>query len=356
MAKDYKPIPIPPERRWREFRIRYIPTIVFVAVAGVVALLWQESVVPTQMVGLGVADQYQISSPREGMLHELNKSRFDLVDADEPILALYPLHTERLQAELEVILAEVQLIRAGLEPVTGQQRNRLNYEELRLEMMNARIQLAADRLQRDRLQRERERSEQLFSRDLISIAEYDLVVTEYEIFTLKVRESEEVLNDLATRLNSIAGAWDDNATPESALQAAITVKEKELKVLEADLAPLRIAAPAGGIISDVLRRNGEYVAAGEPILFIREQALDYVVGYLRQPISRVPDRGAEVQIYSKSRGTVFNGVIAQIGFQLEPIHEALLRPGMTVEYALPVRIHVEEGTTILPGEVVDIRL
>ncbi len=356
MDHEHKPIPIPPARRWREFRIRYLPIVVFVAVAGTVALLWQEHVAPTQMVGLAVADQYDLRSPRDGVVQRMNKDRFDLVDADEVILALHPAHTERIQAQLDVILAEVQLIRAGLEPVTGQQRNRLNYEELRLDMMNARIQLAADRLQLDQLQRERDRSEQLFDRDLIAISEYDRLVTEHEVFKIRVEEGQEVLNDLAARLTHIASVWDEDASYDTALQAAITVKEKELRVLEADVAPILLTAPAGGIIAHILRRNGEYVAAGEPILHIQQQELGYIVGYLRQPLSRVPEQGAEVQIYSKARNTVYDGTITQIGFQLEPIHEALLRPGLNVEYALPVRIHIEPDTPILPGEVVDIRM
>ncbi len=356
MADERKPIPIPLARRWREFRIRVLPVLVFLCVAGAVAMLWKTHVAPAQMTGLVIAEMYELRSPRDGVVYEMNKARFDLVGENETVLTLYPANSERIQAELNVILAEVQLIRAGLEPVTGQQRAQLTYEDMRLDMMNARIQLAADRLERDRLRRERERNEQLYDRHLLTSAEYDQILTNLEIYDIKVREGEEILADLEERLRRIAALWDDDSTYESALQAAITVKEKELNVLETDLMPLPLTAPAGGIVAEIERRNGEYVAAGEPILRIRQREPAYVVGYLRHPITRIPEHGTNVRVYSKSRNAVYEGVITQIGYQLEPIHEALARTGMAVEYALPIRIHLDPDAPILPGEFVDIRM
>ncbi len=356
MTETHKPIPVPLDRRWREFRIRYLPIVVFVAVSGVVAFLWQEHVTPTQAVGMGVAEQYHLRSPRDGVVQALDKERFDLIEADEVVVALHPAHTERIQAQLEVIRAEVELIRAGLDPAVGQHRNRINYEELRLDMMNARIQLASDRLQRDFLQREVERKEHLYDQHLISAAEYDRLTTELATQKLRIQEGEIVLTDLGERLQELAKLWTHDDPYETAIQAAISVKEKELLVLETELTPLRLAAPAGGIISEVLRKNGEFVTAGESILQIREQTLGYVVGYIRQPLTQIPELGAAVQVVSKSRNVAYDGMITQIGYQLEPIHEALLRPGMNVEYVLPIRIQVDAEAAILPGEILDIRL
>lgn len=356
MAEERKPIPVPPARRWREFRIRVLPVVVFLCVAGAVAMLWQTHVAPAHMTGLVVADVYELRSPRDGVVHQMNKDRFDPVSANETVLTLYPAHTERIQAELDVIRAEVELIRAGLDPVTGRQRAQLSYEELRLDMMNARIQLAADRLQRDHLRREQVRTEQLYDRHLLATAEYDRLITDLEIYDVKVREGEIVLAELAERLHRLAGLWDDDASYETALQAAITVKEKELSVLETDLTPVPLTAPAGGIVAEIRRRNGEYVTTGEPILRIQQREPTYVVGYLRQPISRVPEHGTNVRVYSKSLNAEYEGVITRIGYQLEPIHEVLLRPGITVEYALPIRIHVDTDVPMLPGEIVDIRM
>jgi multidrug resistance efflux pump len=357
MSEHNTLVPVPLHRRWREFRIRYLPILVFAAMAGVVALLWQEHVTPTQVVGLAVAEQYEIRSSRDGYVHALTKSRFDLVDADEVVLTLLPVDGDRLQAQLEVIRAEIQVVRAGLEPAIGSQRARIDYEELRLDLMNARIQLGADRLQRDYLQRQVERQEQLFDQHLVSLAEYEQLITDLAVQDLRIREGEKLLDDLQERVTRLAALWaDEDGGPAAAIHAAITVKEKELEVLEAELAPTLVASPGAGIISDILRRNGEFVAAGEPILQVKERTLGYIVGYLRQPISRVPEPGAGVQVYAKSRKVVYEGIVAQVGFQLEPIHEALLRPGLNVEYALPIRIEIDTDAPILPGEIVDIRL
>lgn len=357
MTVENKPIPIPLERRWREFRIRILPVLVFLVVAGVVALLWQQHVTPTQAVGLGMAEQYQLRSPRDGVVHALRHSRFDLVGADDVVLALHPADTEEILARLEVIRAEVELIRAGLEPALGQQRARIDYEELRLDMMNARIQLAADRLQRDFLRRELDRQEKLYDRNLISAAEYDELLTEEEVQNLRVVEGEKVLSDLSERLARLAAIWPDDEDPyEAGIQAAIGVKEKELQVLETELKPRALTAPAGGIIAEVLRRNGEYVAAGESILQIQAQELGYVVAYLRQPLSRIPEQGDTVQVYSRAHNIAHDGTVTHVGYQLEPIHESLLRPGQNVEYALPLRIELDTDASIFPGEMVDIRL
>lgn len=356
MSADTQPVPIPLSRRWREFRIRFLPVVVFFIGIGCVALLWRSYVVPTRVTGMTVADEYVIRSARDGYVMQLEKNRFDEINEGELLFTMFPPDDDILRAQLGVLQAEIEAIRTGLEPAVGNQRNRLNYEEIRLDMLNARIQLSEDRLELTRLEREAARQKGLFEQDLISESEYDLVATARDQLTVRVLEQEQVLEELSERLDQIASLWDSDISLSQSVDGAIRVKEQELAVIEATREPMRVTSPGAGQLTERLVQNGEFVTAGEPVLTIKSRESNYVLAYLREPISVLPERGTPVTIHATGRNVLYEGLVHEIGPQLELIHEALMHPSMTIEYALPIRIEIEADAALLPGEKVDIRL
>jgi multidrug resistance efflux pump len=352
------PINIPLKRRWREVRYRLLPVLVFGVVVIGVIYLWDHHVAPTSFTGMAESERSLVMSPRSGILMSVSATRFGTVFEGEEIARVYPADPAMLRAQLDVILAEVELIRSSLEPIVNQQRNLLNFEGMRLDVMNARIELATTRINRDRLQRELDRSENLHAMNLISESEFDLIRTGYESTDLEVREKEQLIAEMEERLTTLSPALIADPAGRRGVvdpvRAAIDVKERELKVVEAEMSPHIIRAPISGMISQTYKTNGDFASEGEPILAISASGTQYVVGYLRQPVARLPEPGAAVEVRSRSRRSAWQGQITHIGTQMEPIHEAMLRPGQTIEYALPVRIEIPPDSDLLPGELVDI--
>ncbi|MCA1801054.1 MAG: HlyD family efflux transporter periplasmic adaptor subunit [Rhodothermaceae bacterium] len=356
MQNNFEPIQVPLGRKLRELRFRYLPVIVFVIVTIAVISLWDYHVTPSSFQGMAESERSLVMSPRPGTVLEISAERFDAILEGEELARVYPVDPSVMSAHLDVILAEVELIRTSLEPLADRQRNLLNYEGRRLDLMNARIELATTRINRDRLQRDLDRADNLYDQNLISEAEYDLIRTEFASNDIGVTEKEKLISEMEERLQTLSTGLIPG-TPGSAgdpVRAAINVKEKELNVLEAEMSPIIIRAPISGMISQMYKNNGEFAAEGEPIFTISASGARYVIGFVRQPVSRLPELGATVEVRSRSRRTAYQGQITHVGTQMEPIHESMLRPGQTVEYVLPVRILISPDSDLIPGELVDI--
>jgi hypothetical protein len=99
------------------------------------------------------------------------------------------------------------------------------------------------------------------------------------------------------------------------------------------------------------------VKDGEPILVIRSEHPDYVVGYMPHPLRLVPDEGMPVVIRSQGgQGDEFEGRIVRVGAQLEDMSEAQNLVTSFIRMALPLQIEVEEGFTLRPGEIVNVTI
>ena len=147
---------------------------------------------------------------------------------------------------------------------------------------------------------------------------------------------------------------------ESALAAAIKVEEAKLKLMEEQLKPVPLVSPIAGIVSLVLRRSGETVVAGEPILRITATRPDRIRGFIRQPLLFEPKVGMMVEVRTRgdSRKTA-QAKITNVGTAMEPLTPSLIsamhlppapvpEPGLRIEIAMPA------GLNLRPGEFVDV--
>lgn len=79
------PIPSKPAEKWREFRIKGVPVIVFVLLLAGVTLFWTELAFPSRFPGQVETIQVEISSPDGGLLTNLWVERFQAVKAGDLI-------------------------------------------------------------------------------------------------------------------------------------------------------------------------------------------------------------------------------------------------------------------------------
>src|ERR1041385_5287058 len=98
------PIPTPPGQRWREFRIRAMPIMVFALVLLGLVATWSTFVQPVSVVGLVETNSIAVITTSAGLLTGLEVNRFDEVtngqvlgQADKfdtlPISAVQPIST-----------------------------------------------------------------------------------------------------------------------------------------------------------------------------------------------------------------------------------------------------------------------
>src|SRR6476660_5708170 len=126
------PIPTPMLQRWREFRIRVMPLLCFVVLAGASAFLWKEVAVPPMMgVGFAETNIAAVAAAYPGIVSQMTVKRFQQVKAGEPICQVVLKDPKIITAELAAVQAQIDLIRIGMAPILDAARTDLAYYQLR---------------------------------------------------------------------------------------------------------------------------------------------------------------------------------------------------------------------------------
>ncbi|TVR35777.1 MAG: hypothetical protein EA390_01265 [Balneolaceae bacterium] len=356
--KKYKPIPIPWKQRFRELRVRVLPIIVFLSVTLGVYFLWDERVQSPGMIGEVVADKAIISSPERGLLTRFTAEQFDDVLAGDLLGEVIIADPERVQAQMNVILGEIELIRQSLDPVIDEERNRLNRQGLNVDLMEQRIALAEARLNYRQSLADFNRTVRLFDQGLASDQDFELAQLELDTNKVRVEQIEQLVEELEESLKvSRSFGGFTTLTERDPVEASIQLQNRKLEALEKELQPRQIYSPKSGVVSRVFHRTGEFVEAGSIILEVEERRPSYIVGYVRQPFTVEPEVGMQVEIRTRKPGRDFvMSHITKLGGHFTLIDAHLQRPGSIYESGLPVRISLAENDEIhfTPGEIVDI--
>ena len=358
MARSYQPIPVPLKQRLKELRVKGLPLLVFFMAGVSVFYLWTDKVSSPGMIGEVVAGQAAVSSPKSGFLINFYYDRFDVVEQGQLIGQIMPKDSLVLNAQLDLVRAEIDYLRESLDPIIGEQRNLINFEELKLEQIQSRISLARVELERQQALANYNRIADLFERQLVSEQEYESIQTRLDLLTVQSDELRSLIDYLGTRIAEIEemSGFDSRADRDPVL-AAIKVQQQRMETILAESAPIPLYATISGIISQVWHRQGEYVAEGSSILHIQSEEPAFIVGYVRQPISIQPYSGMAVEVRTRRPGrTFFFSSIEQVGGHIQILEENMQRPGSFFESGLPVKIHIHgrDEIHLTPGEIVDV--
>lgn len=358
------PIPTPPAQRWREVRLLYLPRVVFVLGVIVAAVLWSRSVAPAMMVAEAEVIQTEVRSAQAGVVASLNVAIFQKVAAGEVIGQIAAANPRILDATLAVIRAEVGMLSATMQGATDRQRMTIEFERLQIESMNHRIELAALQVRLQQAEADFTRAAQLQRGGLITQENFEQAKSARDALAAQVAEETRMVAHLDPILKTHATpeGVESGLSPETALAAAIKVQEAKLRLAEAQLTPLPLVAPIAGTVSVVLRRVGEAVSAGEPVVRINATRSDRLIGYVRQPIPFGLKTGMPAEI--RTRGNDRRSATAKVldvGTMMEPILPSLvaamrLPPSPAPEPALQVHLSVPDGLSLRPGEHVDVIL
>jgi HlyD family secretion protein len=351
-------IPIPLQQRLRDMRMRLIPAIVFTAALIAIGFMWKDYVAAPTMVGQAESIQASVSCYKPGMLAELSVNRFQMVKAGDSIGKILVADPKILASSLAVVEAEIEALRVGMEPVTAQQRAAINYDQLRLDWMKQRAQLATAQVNLQWAGTELRRTDELFKEKILSQAMLEEAQAKQNRLQQEVDELAKLVTEQEQNFKQLQITNSIEAS-EKTLRAAIAVQESKLHLIEAELSPITLSAPVDGMISVIYHRSGEAITAGEPVVAIAALNSPRIVGYLRPPITCDPKVGMNVEV--RTRGLhrqVGSAKIVEVGVQLEPIAPALLPPVKLAngEFGLPVAISLPTSLKVLPGELLDLTL
>jgi multidrug resistance efflux pump len=354
-------IPTPPSQKFREFRVRFLPPLIFLCTLAGIFVLWKDYVSPPTLVGQVETVITPVTSRNAGVLTNVFVQRFQEVRAGEIVAEVRVTDHRRYDTDLELLRSQVALSQLELGTLADRQRLALDYENLRVDYMRQQTELAMAKAQLPHAQFDVDLSKRLLADKVVSEFEYhsflsrfDSLKAQVEQLTTNVQQLETKLQDSREFLDTIgeAGASKELVQRLKKLQA----QQRTLEDLGS--APLLIEAPISGVVMEVLRRPGENLLPGDPILTISSKQGERIVGYLRPPLTIEPKPGMAVQIRPRTLPREeAEGRISGVGASFEVVTNlALARPNTVPELGLPISIGVPGPMVnrLRPGELIDI--
>ena len=354
-------IPVPIRRRWQLVRVRWLPALVLILCFGTVALLWRGHITSLTILGQAEPVSSDVSCYKPGVLAEPNVTRFQRVKAGDTVGKVMVTEPAILASSLAVIQAEIEELRVNLKPVITQQRNAMDYAQLRLDWMRQRAQLASARVNLDLAEAEYHRMDALFKDKIVAERIYEQAKAARDRLQKEVEELGKLVAEGESNLQSlqVTNKAEISKVSTDPLLAAIAVQESKLRLTEADLSPRVVKAPIDGIVTTIYHRAGEAVNAGQPIVAIATLSPVRIVGYLRVPLAERPRWEPRVQVRTRGwRREAGKATVLEVGTQLESVPPTLLGPinFANIVQGLPVDISLPANLEILPGELVDITM
>jgi multidrug resistance efflux pump len=227
----------------------------------------------------------------------------------------------------------------------------------KLNWMESRAQLLANKAQLAYAQAELERVTALYADNLTTKSNLDLALSARDQYAALVEQQTLAVAAAEQAMRSFDPA---TATAESpSVKSELVLAEQKLHLAEAELQPIKLAAPISGRVNQISKLPGSAVVAGDAIVTIASPTSERIVGYLSQPLRIEPVVGMRVEV--RSRGlvrTVAETKITHIGPRIELFDAPLRVRGMGAgqERGLPIVMALPSGFNVRPGELVDVRL
>jgi multidrug resistance efflux pump len=361
---DLPVIPTPPSQRWREFRVIFVPPIVFIVTLITIFLVWRDYVSPPSLTGQVEPIVSAVTARNAGILTNIFVKRFQEVEAGQVLAEVHVTDHRRYDTELELLRSEISLSQLRLGSLADRQRLALEYENLRTTYMRQQTELEMARAQLPHAQFDVDLSKRLLADKVVSDFEYHYFLSSYDSLKAQISQLTTNVAQLEEKLTQAKETVETAPGPEAMREIVAHLhqlqdQQKHLEALGA--APLLIEAPISGVVTDILHRPGENLLPGNTILTISSKRCDRIVGYLKPPLGGMePKAGMTVQIRPRSQPRLSaESRISGVGASFEVItNHVFIRPNMPAEIGLPVAVDIPDTmrNQLRPGELIDIRI
>ncbi len=353
MEKDkLPPIPTPASQRWREFRIQFLPIVVFALILAGIVYLWRGYVQPIGVIGFADTNVVNVTTLQDGMISELLVERFQYVKAGQPIAVVMNTDPELVKAQIESAQAEVKMMQARTK--VDIDRTAQAFQEFKQDYFKQRIDQATDQVEWINASNQFLRAETLYKQGSGPLADVDSARAERDAYAAAIEERGKQIEELGKSLAILEK--DRKSETTDAINPFLDAVEKKAKELELMLKPSTLKAPISGMVSLVHHVAGERVLRGMPVVSITDPETRRIIGYVRQPVTDIPTTNDYVRITRSTQPRMSGrGQIVHIGAALETINPALLSVDTTrMEVGLPIVVTVPPGIQLLPGEYVSL--
>jgi multidrug resistance efflux pump len=357
------PIPTPAGARWRKWRNPVAHVLMFGVACALVSLLWVRLGEPAYYIGQVEVIESTVSSRDSGYITNLWVAPLQEVKPGDLLAEVVTTDPRTVNNRLEAMRDRMRLTALEWDPILRRERTTLDYEQLSVECdrINTELEIARVRLEHATIQLQRDSN--AFAARVVSAEVLDLSRRNKDAFEVEVREKSNHVaraQKVLDRLQSLAETFTPGGENDP-IRQALEVEEDKMRVFEAKVAPLRLYAPTGGVVTAIFRRMGEQVLAGDPIAIITCSEATRITALLPERQTFTPRIGMEVEVVTRHwprvRGFaqiigVSPHLLAMTNSPTTPIgtrHATVFPMGRLVSVSLPPDL------PLLPGELVNLR-
>jgi multidrug resistance efflux pump len=362
-----------------------LPLLVWLAAVAAVVALFYHSAQQVQVIGMAQSQEYKLSANCPGRLRNLNVQLFEKVVKDQNLADVDTvLDNENIQAELAVVSAQIERLRAELvatqsqlvtqaanlenDKVAAQRRFYVDVENARLRKLELKTTLEADRLVLENMRIEEKAFLSRGQLEANEMAYYDLqkIRGQRDVIAKRIQENEHLLaqaeKDMAQaqlRSDEFAGRQTEHPSVDQALDVirkAIKVQEQQVEQLLTKSVPLVLKSKVDGVVSFVGAKPGEAVLAGTAILAVAEEQPQEIIAYANESLVGQIRQGTKVQlIRSTWPAQIASSEIFYVGPVVEQLPLRLWPNPNTPQWGRPFLIKIPAGMQLRAGELVSIR-
>jgi len=295
-----------------------------------------------------VGDEHAISSAADGTIARLLRSENEAYSRGDELVVI---ESEDLRTQLAAVEHDLEEISRSLraeQSELGIERRRFELEtsiaQTESQLRTAHADRAAieqvlpsEKELRDLALERKQRGEELRAAGALTAAEleerrrgfveaesqYAEAVARREGLTAKVVELEQVL---ALNRNRLAGLGKERTVLITDLELKRQEKDGERERLAASLAALRVVADHDGIVTSVLRKEGEYVPGGGAILRVMRNETLWVEAYMASGDKLLVEPGDRVDVIAKAPAGRLAGRVSKVLPVLKPLPAYLRSP------------------------------
>ena len=359
---ERREIKVPASQLWREFRMRFLPMGVFVGMRVVAAMLWKQTVIGPTMVGEVEAYQTAVVTPDAGYVTNLLVHRLQLVKAGDPVAEVISTDVRAISSQVQDLRSRIAISQLEINSMMDRERIAFDYQALSMNTLRFRAELASARAELPTLEAALKRAKEGWDARVVPYNDYELALRMRDSVKARIEEYERLVKEAEQRLAE-AKATANVFTNIASATMPETIKrmsDERKEMAQARQEPIILRAPIDGTVGMIMRRAGENVVAGEPILYIHSTSGDRIMAYVRQGTWVEPKKGMPVKIRCRTLAREEAiGHIEEVGYRFEAItNQALLRPGMLFELGMPVGVNMPESlrSVLRPGELVDLAI
>lgn len=366
-------------------RQQILPLLVWMAaVAGVAMLLYHGSQ-RFEVVGIAQTEARQVSVNCTGRLKTLSVQLFDSVAKDQNLAIIDTvLDNENIQAELAVVSAEIERLKAELattedsakseatsietDRMTAQRRFTVDVENARLQILQLKTVIEADRLAMKNIIIDKKIAAVRSITDTNETAYYGLkkIDGEYNLLAGKIKDNERLLaqaeQDLKEATNR-SEQFDQNQpfhpsvdNSLNVIRKAIKVQEQRVEQLHVKGVPIILKSPIAGVVSMIAVRPGETVLPGSTIMTIAENKPVEVLAYAREDQINDIKEGSTVELIKQTPpAQIARTQVFYVGPVVEQMPVRLWRTPNLPQWGRPFLVRVPSDMKLRPGEMVGVK-